>query len=415
MIYIIYIMIILYILYQKYYDTIHVNLIVSLTVMRGILTPNKLWYSISDLYDDPLGIKLFNKLKYKNNKYENINIYGEDVKIILDINLIKNILDNSPNIYGVGKLKYNFFKSFMKYNVGVSSLPKWKKRRKLNEYVLNTNKHHQHISLFDFHIKSELQKNIPLTHNEFIKFNKLLTMKIIFGVNEIYEPIFEIFDKANSIKSILMENINIDKDIYNKYEKYIYKHIKNPNKNSLIYLASEYTSNHEEIFHQIPHWIFPINGLISVHSIRLLALLYNHPDQLDKINDDGHIRKCILELFRLNNPVNSTFRTVIHKTDEFREGEQLLILNNPILRTEDIFYKPHEYHPERWNYKLEQSYYALMFNQGKQKCPGKELAIDIITIFIKYYLQLINNYKSTKMNVNYISLINPFDISIQKV
>ncbi|NIR11881.1 MAG: cytochrome P450, partial [Candidatus Aminicenantes bacterium] len=96
------------------------------------------------------------------------------------------------------------------------------------------------------------------------------------------------------------------------------------------------------------------------------------------------LRAVILETLRLNNPVVTTFRTLdsdytfSHSGRSFSKGDQFLILNNPVLRDPTFFYEPNRFIPERWVPSLEGSYYAIMFNQGPQKCPGKDLAIFIL-------------------------------------
>jgi hypothetical protein len=54
-----------------------------------------------------------------------------------------------------------------------------------------------------------------------------------------------------------------------------------------------------------------------------------------------------------------------------------------------------------------------MFNQGNQRCPGKELAISLLTMGLKNYLE-INNYTintSIKLDTQFIPyLINPCTI-----
>jgi len=73
----------------------------------------------------------------------------------------------------------------------------------------------------------------------------------------------------------------------------------------------------------------------------------------------------------------------------FERGTQFLILNNPILRDEEIFKEPNKYIPERWltDKNLEKSYYSIMFNQGPQRCPGKELSILLLQLSLYYYLK----------------------------
>ena len=67
---------------------------------------------------------------------------------------------------------------------------------------------------------------------------------------------------------------------------------------------------------------------------------------------------------------------------------------------------------------MENSYYSISFNQGPQRCPGKELAIFLIQSFtvnllIHYdILDNIENIQSRKINIENIpQMINPCNIN----
>ena len=76
------------------------------------------------------------------------------------------------------------------------------------------------------------------------------------------------------------------------------------------------------------------------------------------------MRYCILETLRLNNPVNSTFRSLckdftFDDGTELKKDTQMVILNNPILRQEICFENPNKFIPERWSPELEKEYCTL--------------------------------------------------------
>ena len=127
-----------------------------------------------------------------------------------------------------------------------------------------------------------------------------------------------------------------------------------------------------------------------------------------------------MESVRLNNLVITTFRTLSEdfSFDEkysFKKGTQFLILNNPVLREKEYFEKPNEFIPERWTEEMEQSYYALSFGQGPQRCPGKELAIYLCQSFIYNFFRIKNINKDTIIQTNKLNttnipqIINPFN------
>ena len=87
------------------------------------------------------------------------------------------------------------------------------------------------------------------------------------------------------------------------------------------------SDNKEEIYHQIPHYIFPLAGLYVTSIPRLLLLLCNHKHIFRKViheinkNDIyqlPYLRKCIMETLRLMNPLITTFRTLLQDYTFYR-------------------------------------------------------------------------------------------------
>ncbi len=159
-------------------------------------------------------------------------------------------------------------------------------------------------------------------------------------------------------------------------------------------------------------------------------MLSNHPDEFIKVKREienetqfrrnSYMRKCILEMFRLNNAVNSTFRgltksfTFENSDQVFEKGTQFAFFNNSILR--DLFESPNQFVPSRWTTELEGSHTALMFNQGNQRCPGKELVISLLTQGVTKYLDLTKGTIETniKLDTNFIPyMLNPCTITFQ--
>ena len=73
----------------------------------------------------------------------------------------------------------------------------------------------------------------------------------------------------------------------------------------------------------------------------------------------------------------------------------------------------------RWTSEMEKSYYAISFNQGPQKCPGKELSIFLIQSFIFNFIKIKNIKKKILVKTNHIDknyipqIINPCEIKIE--
>jgi len=461
--------IVLHILTQT--DTFQINKFVSLVFLRGLTIPDRFWWSVSEMiHDDLSGAKLFLKLERnsKNSAFQPISVMGSTIHLVLDPDCIREILDNSPFIFGVGNLKYDYFKSFMRDNVGVSNGCPWKFRRLANEQVLFTDRLHplRHRIAEFFNNRA-----IPTDFDGFSQLGKELALNLVLGGNNSVQ-IFEIFREANSVRIFFPRYWyrKVEIPSYHLLVRAIDRSLKENRSDSLLGMAqmkwsaspelrttaaecpfsNEYAKGfskkqlHHEILQQLPHWLFPINGVVTVTVPRVLAMLCQHPDKMRKVIDElfqkeffkkkfnqkelfkkkfnqkelfkkkfnqkelfkkkfnqkdevdqllknaTYLRRCIIETLRLNNTVVSMFRTLLvdHRfkcvsskwNASFKRGTNFLILIAGILRNPKYFSNPDQFIPERWNDKLENSYANLIWSQGPQRCPGKSLSITIIQI-----------------------------------
>lgn len=400
------------------WDTIRINMIVFLTLRRGVISQNCFWWGINDMFQDTTGSELYQSLK--KNRFVPLNIFGKQMYLLTDINDIGQLLAGSPTPFGPGDLKKNFFASFIQRNVGISVNPDWKYRRDYNDKVLETDKSHSMNAIFDTYIRESFHLTNPRTFQEFTALTRQLTSRILFGTYEYNPIIYTVFKQADSLLSARFALNTVNAADLDEYYTYLRFEIEHPKPDTLLYLGHKYHKMLpiEDVLDQIPHWVFPIAGLFSVHLPRLLVLLINHPDVFERViqeiketpspSEKHYTRNCILELFRLNNAVNSTFRGATEDVQfeqseiQFPAGTQFVFFNNPLLR--DLFENPNEFIPSRWNTELEESTRALMFNQGNQRCPGKELVISFLTMALTHYLE-VNNY-SVKTN----RILNPESI-----
>ena len=436
---IILIVLILFLIIYINLNTIRINLLVFLIINRGLLAPNCFWWNISTKFlHDANGVNLYNELKKNYGNMIPINIFGTSMYMVTNINSIRQILNQSPNIFCVGRLKYNFFKPFMELNVGVSKGCPWIRRRILNQEVLFTNYLHQYSNHYNKIINNLLQYHQPKNFNEFMNASQYIVSRVVFNKDMIPNQIFKIFQIANSLQAVINPNFKLPTQINKFYRDFIWNELQNPQPLSLVYLCKNSKLDKEELIDQVPHWIFPIGGIIHTVIPRTLVMLCNHNRVLQKlvkqlrqididnpmdISNLTYLKYCILETLRLNNLVTSTFRTLcqdfrFEDGRYFKKGSQFLILNNPILRESECFKFPNKYIPERWNDKLEESYCTLTFNQGPQKCPGKDISLFLIESFIVHYLKYSGiisgkgNIKCQKIDTNNIpQMINPCTIT----
>ena len=413
------------------WDTLVTNFVMIFTLKRGIISQNCFWWTLNDFMPDATGTEVYTRLKSKG-RFVPLNLLGQNIYLVTGIRDITQLLQLSPNPFGPGIFKQNFFSTFIPKNVGVAVNPDWNYKRGYNDKVLETDKTHSYNDIFREYIREIFVKRNPKTFEEFTGVTRSLTSRILFGTYE-YNPIlYKVFKQADSLISARFNVNTVNQQDLREYRTYLRNELENPKPNTLLYLANMYHKMLplDSIIDQIPHWVFPIAGLFSVHLPRLLVLLANHPGELEKVKEeihqqkylkyDNYIRKCILELFRLNNAVNSTFRgltepfTFEGDSRVFESGTQFVFFNNPVLR--DLFESPNEFIPSRWNLELENSFVALMFNQGNQRCPGKELVVSLITSALVVYLE-INNYSietNIKIDPSFVPyILNPCNIEFR--
>jgi cytochrome P450 len=397
------------------WDMIVTNLVMIFTLNRGIISQNCFWWRLNDAMPDATGTAVYKRLK-EQGRFVALNLLGQKIYLVTDIYDITQLLTLSPNPFGPGILKENFFSTFIPQNVGIAVNPDWKYKREYNDKVLETDRLHQYNDTFGEYIQEAFTSIQPKNFEEFTELTRGLTSQIIFGSYEYNPIIYKVFKQADSLLSARFHVNTVNQKDLEEYRNYLRNELEHPKPKTLLHLANQYHTMlpMDSVIDQIPHWVFPIAGLFSVHLPRLLVLLANHPGELEKVKQeifeqkylqkDNYIRKCILELFRLNNAVNSTFRgltepfTFEKDTQVFEPGTQFVFFNNPVLR--DLFESPNEYIPSRWNLTLEESFAALMFNQGNQRCPGKELVISLITQALVVYLELKHFSIHTNIQIN---------------
>jgi cytochrome P450 len=413
------------------WDLIAINTVMFFTLKRGIISQNCFWWKLNDFMPDATGINVYMRLK-KQGRFIPLNLLGQNIYLLTDIRDITQLLELSPNPFGPGIFKENFFSTFIPKNVGISVNPDWKYKREYNDRVLETDKIHSYNDIFGKYIEQIFYERRPKNFTEFTEVTRRLTSRILFGTFEYNPIIYKVFKQADSILSARFNVNTVNSEDLQMYREYLQYELEHPKPNTLLELANKFHTMLplDSVIDQIPHWVFPIAGLFSVHLPRLLVLLANHPEELERVKKEieeqkflqreNYIRNCILELFRLNNAVNSTFRglterfTFKNSSEVFEAGTQFVFFNNPVLR--DLFESPNEFIPSRWNLELENSFVALMFNQGNQRCPGKEIVLSFITTSLVTYLKM-NNYSietNIKINPSFIPyVLNPCTIEFR--
>lgn len=415
--------------YMTILEIIEFNIKLYLIMISGIVYNNKIGcYILEFLTNDKLLLNFYNKLQKKyNNIVITFIITFSKHYFILNENMSKYILNNSPKLFGPGYIKEDSFNKFMPNNVGISKCNEnkcpWKKRRIFNENVLGTKYYNYYLKILPNIIFNNLNKPL-LNINDFKNKGFQLSSILIYGINK--ENIIKDFIIKFGIKEKHFKN---EKLFYEKYKK----SLKNFTKNSLLQLCKKYKNDNNNIINdQIPHFFGPFTFIISFLIPNLMCIILNFKNIYNKIlleinnekfnifSKNTYLHYCIIEHIRLFNTINinmpRTSNQSINFNDfNFKTNEQIFILFSSLLRNEKLFIKPNEYIPNRWeNKSLEEQ--NIVFGIGPQQCPSIQIT-PLLYKSIIYKLLKKYKYKNIypKLKSKEIYFINPYKINFELI
>ena len=415
--------------YMSISELLEYNIKLFLINNAGLINLNKSGSKLLDIFtNDSLLIKMHRKL---NKRYGQIVLTHIITKsenyYILDPKLARQILQDSPHLFSAGKIKEDFFNSFMPKNLGISkctignSCP-WKKRRDFNENVLGT----KFVTPFYSCIIDIINQNVskPLLNIEdFRKISLKLASGIIFGLNKENTKLLEQFTK------IVYSGVNVlETNFYKRYKFQLHKHYRTAPTCSLLYYANLYRNDTLDIIDdQIPHWFAPFILMVNFLIPTLLCIIINFKDIHSKIKKEitqkgfnlfsntTYLHYCVIEHIRLFNTININIQRTVNKdmtyhNIKFKKGNQIFILFSSILRDEIEFHKPDQFIPERWENKTI-AMQDVVFSVGPQQCPSKRIS----PIFYKAIIyRLLKNYNyidvTPKLKSREMYFINPYNI-----
>ena len=163
-------------------------------------------------------------------------------------------------------------------------------------------------------ISEILSKNVPVNFDQLLVSAKQIISRVVFNKPMLPEKIFKIFSVANSLGAVTYSR-SLPPKLDKFYRDFIWQELQNPLPYSLVSLTATTNLGKEELIDQVPHWMFPIGGIIHTVSARTLLMLCNHREKFKKLiielqkidihnaDDIAHVtylRNCILEMLRLN-------------------------------------------------------------------------------------------------------------------
>jgi len=386
-------------------------------------------YVLEYMTNDPQLIKFHRRMRRKYGKLISTYMITKSHNYyILDTELAKSILKDSPKLFSAGKLKEDFFKLFMPKNVGITKCLKttncpWKRRRKFNEDALGTKRDIELFKCLPDIISRHIAKPL-LNIRDFKNVSYKIIADMTYGNNGTDASIIKEFTSNMGNENFLKSKF------YKEYTEHLHQHYNTKNKCSLLYYANLYKNDPIDIIdNQIPHWFSPFVFMTQYLIPNLLCSIINFKDIYDKIiieiskpgfdilANNTYLHYCVIEHIRLFSTININIQRTVNKDMvyhgyKFKAGDQLFILFSSILRDGKLFDKPDSYIPERWIGKTVEEQ-DKVFGVGPQQCPSKRISPHYYKAML---YQLLSNYKYTsalpKLTSRELHIVNPYRIKL---
>ncbi|XP_027152526.1 cytochrome P450 85A-like [Coffea eugenioides] len=177
---------------------------------------------------------------------------------------------------------------------------------------------------------------------------------------------------------------------------------------------SSYKLNDEEIYDQIMTILNSGYETLSTTSMMAVKYLHEHPKALEEIREEHFMvrhnksleqpidwndyksmrftRAVIFETLRLATVVNGVLRKATKDMELngflIPKGWKIYVFTREINYDPYLYPEPFKFNPWRWlqDTSLESHSYFFLFGGGSRLCPGKELGIVTISVFLHYFV-----------------------------
>uniref|UniRef100_A0A7N0T0T1 Cytochrome P450 n=2 Tax=Kalanchoe fedtschenkoi TaxID=63787 RepID=A0A7N0T0T1_KALFE len=186
---------------------------------------------------------------------------------------------------------------------------------------------------------------------------------------------------------------------------------------SLLIQDSKYQLTDEEVVDQVITILYSGYETVSTTSMMAVKYLTDHPQVLQELRDE-HLairsrkglmdpidwddyksmsltRAVIFETLRLATVINGVLRRTTEEMElngfVIPKGWKIYVYTREINYDPFLYPEPLAFNPRRWLVKdLEHHNYCFLFGGGGRLCPGKELGIVSISLFLHYF---VTNYR----------------------
>ena len=348
---------------------------------------------------------------------------------ILDASFAKQMLIDSPHLFGPGKMKEHFFRQFMPNNVGISRCSMkadrcpWNKMRQFNDAALGSVEMTPFYKCIGDIVKNSITTPL-LNVYDFKQFSNRVAAESIYGSKDDTQN----NENAELIKTFMssIDDNLLKSRFYKRYLKHLHENYETAPHCSMLHYANVYRNDAQNIIDdQIPHWFAPFVFMFSYLVPNLLCVILNFKeiytkimnemDNFDLLSKSTYLHYCVIEHIRLFNTININLQRTVEQDMnyygyDFKKGDQLFIGFANILRDNSLFNNPDDFIPERWASKPSEEQ-KIVFSVGPQQCPSRNIS-PVYYKAIIYHLLKNYSYKveSPKLKNKTLYFINPYNI-----
>jgi cytochrome P450 len=393
-------------------ETIAYNLrVVVPYLLRGVFTRNRLWTGVLDrVQRDPLGVTLISRLRRKYGSTFYIRMLTTKSLVVLDVNDIRHVLDNSPVLFADPPSKRRGMEHFQPGALTISRGDDWRERRPFNEAVLAYRlPAHPDAARYLALVGAEIRAlgNRPglqrITWQHLQALFEALMLQVIFGVGARSDR--ELVDRLRKMMRESNRGARSTSRHFAPFYRRVRSYLRAPEQGSLAAWCAHVPSNATtRVENQIPHWMFAIMETLAINVARALALIVAHADaeaavraeladaDIDTpagINGLSFIEACLHEAMRLwpTTPllVREAVTDVAVNGGTISRGTQILVLNGFNHRDRETLPLADRFTPTR-TFDYQGDYQFNHLSHGPQICAGKELVLFLGKAVVAHFL-----------------------------
>ncbi len=370
---------------------------------QGIFTRRRFWFSFwAKAHPDPAGVRFISRLRRRyDSQYLGMRLPSGKSILVLDIDCVQQVLDNSPEIYAEPRVKRNGMSHFQPHALTICRGEEWRERRRFNEAVLGAaSQPHPYADQFLEIIRQEVHL-MQSQHGDRLVWANLqsmfekISLQIIFGKNARSDTLLlSLLNRMmrESNRLVALGNSKYAPAFYSRIDRYLQR----PQAGSLIALACQTPSTDAtRVANQIPHWLFAMNETLAANVAGALALVASQPGTMsraqqelagedpatvDGIENLHYLEGCLQEAMRLWPTTPLLMReatTECQVGDTVVESETQLIIHNSFNHRDGENYElADRFDPEQWP-DARKDYRFNHFSHGPQACAGIGLAMFI--------------------------------------